>query len=151
MQSVKDYLKKCFKFRDLGPTSWLLGVEITRNRAERSLSLSQRQYIISLLERFNLSDCNSVTTLMDPSVKLSASMLPSSQEDIAAMGSLVASYWCSDVSCCGHTSRHILFCWCLGMLQQESWPSTLESSKTPLSLPQRDIGPQIDICSQPIF
>jgi len=88
VQSVKDDLKKRFKLRDLGPTSWLLGVEITRNRADHSLSLSQRQYIISLLERFNLSDCNSVTTPMDPSVKLNASMSPSTPEDIDAMRSI---------------------------------------------------------------
>ena len=88
VQSVKDDLKKCFKLRDLGPTSWLLGVEITRNRAERSLSLSQRQYIISLLERFNLSDCNPVSTPMDPGIKLSASMSPSTPEDIDAMRSI---------------------------------------------------------------
>ena len=88
MQSVKDDLKKCFKLGDLGPTSWLLGVEITHDRAERSLSLSQRQYIISLLEHFNLSDCNPVSTPMDPSIKLSASMSPSTPEDIQAMHSI---------------------------------------------------------------
>ena len=31
-----------FKLRDLGPTSYLLGIEITRNRPLRFLSLSQR-------------------------------------------------------------------------------------------------------------
>ena len=87
-QSVKDDLRKCFKLRDLGPTSWLLGVEITHNRADCSMTLSQRQYILSLLERFNLSDCNPVSTPMDPGIKLSASMSPSTPEDIQAMHSI---------------------------------------------------------------
>ena len=85
VESVKDDLKKCFKLHDLGPTSWLLGVEITRNRAKRSLSLSQRQYIITLLERFNLSDCNPVTTPADPGTRLSNAMSPTTPEEIEAM------------------------------------------------------------------
>ena len=88
IESVKADLKKRFKLRDLGPTSWLLGVEIIRNRAKRSLSLSQRQYILTLLERFGLSDCNPVTTPLDPSVKLSDAMCPTSPEEIEAMLSI---------------------------------------------------------------
>jgi hypothetical protein len=154
VQSVKDDLKKQFKLRDLGPTSWLLGVEITCNRAQHSLSLSQHQYIISLLERFNLSDCNPVSTPMDPGIKLSASMSPSTPEDIDAMHSIphlqaVGALMYLAVATC--PDIHILCCWCPSTLQQESWPSTLEGSKTSLPLPQGYIGPQINLCSNPIF
>ena len=82
---VKDDLQTHFKLRDLGPTSWLLGVEITRDRSKHTLHLSQRQYVLDLLERFNLSDCNSVTTPMDPGLKLTTAMSPTSAEDIEAM------------------------------------------------------------------
>ena len=49
-----------FKLRDLGPTSYLLGMEITRNRSQHSISLSQRQYIVDILDRFGLGDCKPV-------------------------------------------------------------------------------------------
>ena len=49
IQRVKDDLRKHFKLRDLGPTSWLLGVKIERDRSNRSLSISQRQYALQTL------------------------------------------------------------------------------------------------------
>ena len=88
VQKVKDDLKAHFKLRDLGPTSWLLGVEIKRNRSQCILTLSQRQYILDLLERFNLTDCNPVTTPIDPSVRLSSSMSPQSPEEVEEMRSI---------------------------------------------------------------
>jgi Reverse transcriptase (RNA-dependent DNA polymerase) len=88
IQQVKDDLRKHFKLRDLGPTSFLLGVEVKRNRSTRTLTLSQRQYILDLLERFSLSDCNTVTTPLDPSIRLSSAHSPQTPEDIEAMRSV---------------------------------------------------------------
>lgn len=88
IQKVKEELKSHFKLRDLGPTSFLLGVEITRDRSTRTLNLCQRQYIIDLLQRFNLSEANPVSTPLDPNIKLSASMSPKTPEEIAAMHSI---------------------------------------------------------------
>ncbi|KAF7346239.1 Integrase catalytic domain-containing protein [Mycena sanguinolenta] len=80
-----DELSKHFKLRDLGPTKWLLGVEIERDRESRKLSMSQRQYILDVLERASMTDCNPVTTPMDPKVQLTANDCPKSAEDIAKM------------------------------------------------------------------
>ena len=66
ISEFKADLAKHFKLRDLGPTSFLLGVAIDRDRSKRTLSLSQRQYILDLLQRFNFSDCSPVATPMDP-------------------------------------------------------------------------------------
>ena len=85
---VKKELKSHFKLRDLGPTTWLLGVEIIRDRSKRILSLNQSQYILSLLKRFNLSDVNPVTTSIDPGSKLSFSMSPTTPEEIEEMHSV---------------------------------------------------------------
>ncbi len=52
------------------------------------MSLSQRQYILDLLERFGLTDCNAVTTPLDPSVCLSSAHSPTTPEDIMAMRSV---------------------------------------------------------------
>jgi hypothetical protein len=82
--AIKE-LASHFKLRDLGPTSFLLGIEITRNADTRQISLSQRQYIIDALERFNMSDCNPIGTPMDPGAHLSSSMSPQSPEELKAM------------------------------------------------------------------
>jgi len=59
----KDFSAE-FKIEDLGPVSWLLGCSIERDRKLRTLSIRQRQYIIDILELFNMSDCISVGTPM---------------------------------------------------------------------------------------
>ena len=85
IQHVKAELAKRFKLRDLGPTSFLLGVEITRDRATCTLQLSQRQYALDILERFNFGDCGTVSTPMDPGAKLSVSQAPTTADEIAHM------------------------------------------------------------------
>ena len=91
-------LGKYFKLRDLGPTSLLLGVEITRNRADRIIYLSQRQYILNKLDEFKMTDCNPVGTPMLPGLKLSSEQSPQTSEEkeemkeipyINAVGSLL--------------------------------------------------------------
>ncbi|KAJ3535136.1 hypothetical protein NMY22_g6623 [Coprinellus aureogranulatus] len=66
IQWVKDALGKVFKLKDLGPTSFLLGIKINYDRENRVLQLSQRQYILDILKCFNMSECSPVKTPMDP-------------------------------------------------------------------------------------
>ena len=42
-------MSKHVKLRDLGSSSFLLGMLITRDRSIRMLAISQRQYIIDML------------------------------------------------------------------------------------------------------
>jgi hypothetical protein len=88
ISQVKDELCSHFKLRDLGPTSWLLGVEIKRVRSKRTLTLSQHQYILDILKCFQMSDCKPVSTPLDPSIHLSASMSPQSAVDAKFMKSV---------------------------------------------------------------
>jgi hypothetical protein len=69
-----------FKLRDLGPISFLLGIEITQNHKRRTISLSQHQYILNKLQEFGMSDCHAVGTPMDPGVKLSSIQSPKTLE-----------------------------------------------------------------------
>ena len=84
-QFVRDELSKHFKLHDLDPTSFLLGVHIQRNRAEHTLTLSQRQYIIDVLDRFGLANCSTVTTPLPEGCKLSKAMSPNSEQESAFM------------------------------------------------------------------
>ncbi|EEB89105.1 hypothetical protein MPER_12841, partial [Moniliophthora perniciosa FA553] len=81
-------LSKHFKLRDLGATSYLLGVEITRNRPERKLYLSQRQYIINKLEEFGMTDCKPATTPMTPNLILSKSQSPQTPDEVEEMSEI---------------------------------------------------------------
>jgi transposase InsO family protein len=65
-----------FKLKDLGPTSFLLGIEITRDWKKQTISLLQRQYIQNKLEEFGMADCYAVGTPMDPGVCLSLEQSP---------------------------------------------------------------------------
>jgi hypothetical protein len=51
-------LSSHFKLRDLGPTTQLLGMEIHRDRPNRTLFLSQSQFITNLLQEHGLQDSN---------------------------------------------------------------------------------------------
>ena len=57
LQSCKDSLNKSFKMTDLGEASHFLGMEISRDRAARTLSIHQGSYIKTVLDRFGMADC----------------------------------------------------------------------------------------------
>jgi hypothetical protein len=85
---VKEELKKHFKLRDLGPTEYLLGVKIDRDRSKRILHLSQRQYTIDVLKRYNSGSESSwrpVSTPMDPGLRLTHDQCPQSKEEVEEM------------------------------------------------------------------
>jgi hypothetical protein len=66
-----------YALTDLGPISWLLGIKITRNRDEQTISLSQTSYIESMLERFALKDAKAHAMPMTPGITYSRSDSPS--------------------------------------------------------------------------
>jgi hypothetical protein len=78
-------LGKHFKLRDLGPTIFLLGVKITRNRAERKLYLSQCQYVINKIKEFGMADCKPVGTPMLPGQKLTSAESPKTPDECREM------------------------------------------------------------------
>jgi hypothetical protein len=82
---LKAAIAQHFKLRDLGPTTFQLGVEITRKRLQRTLHLLQRRYTQNLLERYGFINSSPVLTPMDPSVSLTSVHTPSTPEDEAFM------------------------------------------------------------------
>lgn len=88
VQWVISELRKCFKLRDLGPTEFLLGVHVVRNRSKRLLTMSQRQAVIDILAKFDMADCKPVTTPIDPNTKLTQADRPHTEEDAVYMRSI---------------------------------------------------------------
>ncbi len=67
---LKSELEKEFEMSDLGELHYCLGVEFERNRAARTITMSQRNYIEEVLKRFNMEDCKPVGTPFDANSKL---------------------------------------------------------------------------------
>lgn len=57
LMEIKAWLFNMFEIKDLGEASYILGVKIIRDRAARKLSLSQENYINTLLRRFKMDYC----------------------------------------------------------------------------------------------
>jgi len=50
-------LTRSFYKKDLGEVSFVLGIEIHKDRSCYTLELSQKAYINRVLERFNMKNC----------------------------------------------------------------------------------------------
>jgi Reverse transcriptase (RNA-dependent DNA polymerase) len=73
---LKKQLTNRFKMTDLGPASYYLGIQITRDRERRSICLSQEAYIARVLQAMNMTDCQPVSTLMELGLDLQKEMTP---------------------------------------------------------------------------
>lgn len=63
-------LGKSFEVKDLGEPKLLLGIQITRNAKAGTVTLSQRNYINTILHRFGYSDLNPASSPLDPNTHL---------------------------------------------------------------------------------
>jgi len=82
---LKTMIHKHVEITDLGELHWLLGIEVTRDRDEHVISLSQRTYIDSIIRRFNFDELKPVSNPMEPSAKLHSSQSPSTGAEFTAM------------------------------------------------------------------
>ena len=78
-------MNKKYKLTDTGPASWLLGIKITRDLTNRTLSLSQHAYIEAIITKYNFNDLKPLAIPIDPSIPLSKTQGPSKLEDVARM------------------------------------------------------------------
>jgi transposase InsO family protein len=65
LTQLKTDLIAQFEMEDLGEAVFILGIEIKRDRATRTLSIGQPAYISSLLERHSMTNSKSVSVPMD--------------------------------------------------------------------------------------
>ena len=76
---VKSNLAKLdLDLEDLGDVSYFLGMEITRTKD--SISLSQTKYLKNILEKYNKTNLNPVSSPNKPSIKLEKSILVASKD-----------------------------------------------------------------------
>ena len=79
VRRIKRALSSEFEVKDLGKAKYCLGVEFCQSGQQ--ISMSQRGYILELLERFGMSNCKPVATPIDAGSKLKKSETSSSEVD----------------------------------------------------------------------
>lgn len=63
--AIKRRLTQQYEMEDMGEATFILGIDIIRDRAKRSISIGQSAYINTLLSRHGMNECNSSSTPMD--------------------------------------------------------------------------------------
>ncbi|KAH9769282.1 hypothetical protein KPL71_011940 [Citrus sinensis] len=64
IQELKAQLAREFEMKDLGPANKILGIQIHRDRNNRKIWLSQKNYLKKILRRFNMQDLGSLMFAM---------------------------------------------------------------------------------------
>ncbi|KAH9762162.1 Integrase catalytic domain-containing protein [Citrus sinensis] len=104
IQELKAQLAREFEMKDLGPANKILGMQIHRDRNNRKIWLSQKNYLKKILRRFNMQDCKSISTPLFVNFKLSSSMCRSNEAErkemprvpyASAVGSLMFAMICT--------------------------------------------------------
>jgi hypothetical protein len=82
---IKNFLSSQFDMKDLGETSYVLGIEIHRDRRKVVLGLSQKSYIKKVLKKFNMHKCNPTPAPIVKGVKFGKFQSPRNQYKINEM------------------------------------------------------------------
>ena len=73
LQQIIEHLKKEFQIRTMDANRFL-GLEISRDRQKRELTVTQSQFISALQKKFRMEDCNPKLIPADPHTQLRSSM-----------------------------------------------------------------------------
>ncbi|KAJ9561477.1 hypothetical protein OSB04_006637 [Centaurea solstitialis] len=85
LHDTKKFLAKNFEMKDLGDASFVLGIQILRDRSRGILRLSQRSYIDKVLDRFGMLDSKSGDTPIAKGDKFSLKQCPKNELEIKEM------------------------------------------------------------------
>ncbi|KAE8715738.1 hypothetical protein F3Y22_tig00110160pilonHSYRG00308 [Hibiscus syriacus] len=85
IDELKAQLAREFELKDLGSENKILGMQIHRDRSNRKIWLSQKNYLKKIFSRFSMQDCKPISIPLPINFKLSSSMSPSSEEEMMEM------------------------------------------------------------------
>jgi Reverse transcriptase (RNA-dependent DNA polymerase) len=78
IKKLKEQLGMTFEMKDLRTVKKILGMEITRDRSNRKLFLSQKEFVRKVIRRFGMEKANVVSTPLAVYFKLLAALSPTS-------------------------------------------------------------------------
>ncbi|KAM2674254.1 hypothetical protein EV2_015471 [Malus domestica] len=85
LSSVKVWLSKTFHMKDLGDASYVLGINLYRDRSRKLIGLSQSMYIDKVLSKFQMEQSKKGFLPVGHGIHLSKSMEPKTPEEIRQM------------------------------------------------------------------
>ncbi len=85
LMEVKAWLSSKFDMKDMGEATYVLGVEIHRDRNKRMLGLSQKAYLRGVLKRFSMEQCKPVNVPIVKGTKLSEELCANTPEEKGRM------------------------------------------------------------------
>lgn len=98
---IKLELGEKFEMKDMGEASYVLGIQILRDRKSRTLSFNQERYLHMILKRFGLQNCNPAPTPLVTGKRLCKGQCPGEGQkplDVPyaqAVGSLMYAMLCT--------------------------------------------------------
>ena len=104
IKGLKRQLAHAFAMKDLGAAKQILGMKISRDRKNRTLTLSQADYVEKVLQRFSMENAKAVSTPLPGHLKLTKDICPKTQEEedkmskvpyASAVGSLMYAMVCT--------------------------------------------------------
>ena len=96
MNLIKRQLRSHVDYSDEGEISWLLGIEIKRDRQARTIKLRQKLHIEKILERFGLQDIRERTQPMVPGEILKQNPNPDENKKLPYMNMVGALRYAAD-------------------------------------------------------
>lgn len=88
LHETKKFLSKNFEMKDMGEASYVIGIEIFRDRSRGILGLSQKAYIERVLERFGMENCSPSVAPIQKGDKFSLLQCPHNELECKQMESI---------------------------------------------------------------
>ena len=79
LHETKKFLSRNFEMKDLGAATYVIGIEIFRDRSQGLLGLSQKAYINKVLERFKMGKCSAGIVPIQKGDKFSLMQCPKNE------------------------------------------------------------------------
>jgi hypothetical protein len=104
LHETKKFLSKNFEMKDMDEATYVIGIEIFRDRSRGILGLSQKAYIERVLERFKMENCSASVAPIQKGDKFSLMQCPQNELErkqmegipyASAVGSLMYAQTCT--------------------------------------------------------
>ena len=118
LTDIKKWLAMQFQMKDLGDAQYVLGIQIVRNRKNKTLAMSQASYIDKMLSRYKMQNSKKGLLPYRYGIHLSKEQCPNTPQEVedmrnipyaSAVGSLMYAMLCTRPDICysvGMVSRY---------------------------------------------
>ncbi|GKF77850.1 hypothetical protein Tco_0230320, partial [Tanacetum coccineum] len=85
LQSVKDYLGKCFAMKDLGEATFIFRIKIYRDRSKQLIELGQNAYMDKILKIYRMNNSKRGHIPMQERLDLNKTQSASTSKEVKRM------------------------------------------------------------------